>query len=217
MEQIKKQENIIVGVDFDNTLISYDTVFYKYAMDFGWIDTQVPSDKQHIRDFIRQYYDGEQRWQKLQGLIYGSQMHEASLISGVRDFCINCHQANIDLYIVSHKTEYAADDSSQTNLRAAAFTWMQKNEFFSSNGLAINPKNIYFESTRAMKINRIIATGCHYFIDDLVEVLLDNKFPKHTKKILYAPNVNTQRSDNLIAFTQWQAINEYIMKRSFNV
>jgi hypothetical protein len=46
--------------------------------------------------------------------------------------------------------------------------------------------NVYFESTRAEKLERISALSLSHFIDDLEEVLTDPGFPPGVERILFA-------------------------------
>ena len=52
---------------------------------------------------------------------------------------------------------------------------------------AIPESNVYFESTRAEKIERIIALSCTHFIDDLEEVFDDPAFPSNVERLLLSP------------------------------
>jgi hypothetical protein len=48
-----------IGIDFDNTLINYDDVFFAMAKRSGLIGSGVPSRKQDVRDAIRKLPDGD--------------------------------------------------------------------------------------------------------------------------------------------------------------
>ena len=54
--------------------------------------------------------DGEIEWQKLQGLMYGPRMGEASFSPQIADFFDLCQKRGAKIRIVSHKTEYANYD-----------------------------------------------------------------------------------------------------------
>src|SRR5947209_9917473 len=99
-----------IGLDFDNTLVSYDEVFYRLAVENKLIPPGTPRNKKMLRDRIRQTPDGETRWQKLQALVYGPRMAEAELIDGMRRFVGLAREQEVSLVIVSHKTEYANYD-----------------------------------------------------------------------------------------------------------
>ncbi len=177
---------MIVGIDFDNTLIDYDSVFYKTAIELNFISPDHNSSKRKIRDTIRLLAEGEKKWQKLQAIVYGINIKNATLYEGVNDFIEKCCNKNIRTYIISHKTEYAAYSEEKINLRAAALCWMQEERLFSSS--AINPQNVFFESSRQKKVAKIKDLGCTYFIDDLEETFLEVDFPDKVTKIFFNPH-----------------------------
>jgi hypothetical protein len=161
---------MVIGVDFDNTLVSYDELFERLA---GLNAT----GKKAVRDQVRQLH-GDIEWQKLQGIAYGPRMPEAKLIEGVTEFFTACRQRNIPVHIISHKTEFSNYDPTQTNLRQAALAWMK----------AHNLPAATFGGTRAEKLAAIRSTGCTIFIDDLEETFLEPDFPADVEKILFAPH-----------------------------
>ena len=61
---------------------------------------------------------------------------------------------------------------------------VSKNKFFNKNGLNIK-NDIFFESTKKLKIERIGKERCDVFIDDLPEIL--NMIDKSIERILYLP------------------------------
>jgi hypothetical protein len=200
----------IIGVDFDNTIVSYDDLMYELAAQHNFIDRDTPRNKTSIRDSIRQLLDGERKWQKLQALAYGVQMSEAKLIEGVSTFFETCKQYGIKVYIVSHKTEYSAFDDPKVNLRKAALTWMEINHFFEGGRLGLSHSEIYFESTRREKVERIQKLGCTHFIDDLQETFLEASFPQNVQKILFDPHKQISHFPDIEILSSWQQIHEYL-------
>ena len=199
----------IVGVDFDNTLVSYDDIIHKVAVQQGLITSGMKKSKKDIRDRIRQLPDGEMKWQRLQAIVYGSRMEEARLIDGVQTFFEFCKLYKVRVYIISHKTEFAKFDETRTNLRAATLTWMRINSFFEADGFGLSQENVYFESTRREKIERIKHLRCTHFIDDLEETFLENSFPTNVEKILYAPHMQHSSLPGVRVFTTWEEISDY--------
>ena len=43
----------LLGLDFDNTIVQYDSLFYKLGLEKGLIDESVDPLKNKIRDFLR--------------------------------------------------------------------------------------------------------------------------------------------------------------------
>ena len=202
-----------VGIDFDNTIVSYDALMYEAALDRGLIEDGADRTKRAVRDRIRQLPDGEISWQKLQALAYGPLMRNAQLIEGVEEFICECRDRDIAVFIVSHKTEYANYDETRTNLRMAALEWMTDQRFFDAEGFDLSRADVYFESTRADKIARIERMGCSHFIDDLEEVLLEPSFPADVEKILYSPDALSVSTGRVTVMPSWQAVRDYFFDR----
>jgi hypothetical protein len=202
-----------IGIDFDNTIVSYDALMYEAALNRGLIKDGADRTKRAVRDRIRQLPDGEIEWQKLQALAYGPLMHGAQLIEGVEEFISECRDRDIAVFIVSHKTEYASYDDTRTNLRTAALEWMTNHRFFDAEGFDLGRADVYFESTRADKIARIERMGCSHFIDDLEDVLLEPSFPARVEKILYAPDVLSVSTGRVTVMPSWRALRDYFFDR----
>lgn len=201
---------MIVGVDFDNTIVDYDEVFVRRAAETGLIEIGEELSKRRVRDRIRSLAGGEISWQGLQAYAYTKGMAGASLIDGVRDFFSSCRRAGVPVYIVSHKTAYPPAAFEQLDLRASATSWMKAHGFFDADGLGLDRGRVFFESTRADKIARIKALDCTHFIDDLEEVLLDEGFPPETRKILYSPEARPAAKDIFVA-ESWRRIHEQLL------
>ncbi|VEN74523.1 conserved hypothetical protein [Candidatus Desulfarcum epimagneticum] len=202
-------KRLIIGIDFDNTLIRYDSLFYKLAAQKEFISGEFPKDKTAIRDFVRALPDGETKWQRLQALAYGPEIEDAFLPEGLVDFFGFCKEKGIKIYIVSHKTKFASQSISRDNLRKCALGWMERRGFFDSDGFGISRNNVFFESTREKKIMRIVQLKCGHFIDDLEEIFLEPKFPGNTGKILYAPQGTIISAPGLVILKSWNAIKDY--------
>jgi hypothetical protein len=173
-----------IGLDFDNTLITYDDVFLAMARERGLTGADFRGRKQAIRDTIRLLPDGELSWQQLQGQVYGKGVARATMFDGVGAFLAQCQRRKVPVVIVSHKTEFGHHDPERINLRNAALDWMSAQGFFKDYG--IPRENVYFESTRQEKIARIAKLGCSHFVDDLEEVLTDPEFPADVNRILFS-------------------------------
>jgi hypothetical protein len=200
---------MIIGLDFDNTIASYDDVIFQAAVERGLVDARTVPLKRQVRDRIRALPNGEIEWQKVQGLVYGPMMPKATLIEGVSDFVGECRTRGLTVYIVSHKTECAGYDETRTSLRDAALNWMQAKDFFSARGLGLDPGSVFFEDTREAKLQRIQALGCTHFVDDLEEVLSEPEFPPSVDRILYAPEAALDLSGPIKIVPDWRAMRDY--------
>lgn len=201
---------MIVGVDFDNTIIDYDDVFFRRAVDAGLMDDGATISKRRVRDRIRSLPDGESTWRSLQAYAYTTGIDGARLIDGVEDFFAACRRTNVPVYIVSHKTRFPPVAFEQIDLRRSALDWMQARGFFDREALGLSLDRVFFESTREEKISRIKALDCTHFIDDLEEVLRDDGFPSGIRKILYSPEARPGDEDILVA-DNWRTIHEHLL------
>jgi len=199
----------IIGVDFDNTLVSYDEVMHRVAVERGLISSDVGKGKRVIREHVRRSAEGERAWQQLQSVVYGEQIGEAQLIDGVQAFFAQCKPAGIPVRIVSHKTEMAAWNAAGTNLRTAALAWMEQHRFFADNGLGLSPADVFFEPTRQEKIARIRQLHCTHFIDDLEETFLEPGFPQEVEKLLFSPTAPSAALSAVRWMPSWQEIYAY--------
>lgn len=184
-----------IGIDFDNTIICYDDVFCHLAKSWGLFDSNWQGTKQQVRDTLRALPDGDTVWQRLQGKAYGEFIHQANLFSGFKEFISTCNaNPNIEIFIVSHKTEFGHFDEMRISLRDASRAWLREQGFFNQESPCIPEANVFFETTREEKIDRIKALQCTHFIDDLPEVLDHPMFPCNIKRYLFQPSV-TPESD----------------------
>ncbi len=199
----------IIGVDFDNTLVSYDELLLRVALEKGLIRSEDPMTKKQIRDSIRGLPGGEIQWQKLQALVYGPRMAEATPAPGAIAFLRVCTQRNIVVHIVSHKTEFATFDESGTSLRCAALSWINRHRLFDGDHAGLSRSNVHFESTRLEKLERIRRLGCTHFIDDLEETFMERSFPDQVEKILYQPNPEGNIEVDVKLAGGWNEISGY--------
>ena len=206
------QSELRIGIDFDNTIITYDQVFCAIAKRCGLIDPAFAGRKQAVRDAIRLLPDGELAWQRLQGQVYGKGVADAPMIVGVGTFLRRCEAQLCPVMIVSHKTEYGHHDPDQVNLRKAALDWMAVHGLFDGT-YGILRKNVYFENTRAEKLRRIATLSLTHFIDDLEEVLSDPAFPPNVRRILFSNDVQSTMAPYVVCPT-WRDIERHVFEGS---
>ena len=197
---------IKLGIDFDNTLITYDSLFKKAALEKNLIPINFPESKSLIRNYLREKGQ-EKLFTILQGEVYGSRIFEATQSEGMYDSLTKAKNNGIELFIISHKTK-TPYEGRKYNLHNAASNWLEKNLFFEKSGINISRKNVYFEVTKTKKIKRIESLGCTHFIDDLPEIL-DMINPK-IKKILYNPKLNYLKKNDYINMTHWLEFSKII-------
>ena len=169
-----------IGVDFDNTIADYDDVFPAVAAGMGLLPDGFSGGKAAVRASLWQQPGGSERWQRLQGQVYGRYMGLARLFDGVAGFLAQAGRAGAAVFIVSHKSRRGHSDESGTDLREAAVEWMNSKGLFAH----IPRERVYFEDDREMKVARIASLDLDVFIDDLPEVLSDPSFPPRTRRLL---------------------------------
>ena len=197
-----------IGIDFDNTIVSYDALFYKVARERDLVPSQTPVNKVAVRDYLRSV-GCENHWTEMQGYIYGARMNEAAPYDGVVDFIRSATQAGHHLFIVSHKTRYPFA-GPKYDLHAAARQWIDTNLNWHGEPL-IATEDIFFELTKDEKLARVAACGCSAFIDDLPEILLAADFPEATKCLLFDPEAHHlgAASGRALSVRSWQDLMQH--------
>jgi len=197
---------MIIGIDFDNTIVSWDRLFHEAALDRKLIPANLPVTKDEVRNYLRKT-GKEPLWTELQGHVYGVLIKKAPLISGVKDFLLHCKEKKIPVYIISHKTKFPFI-GEQHDLHKAADNWLKEQGFYDSHGIGLDRSCTFFELTKQEKLSRIKTLGCTHFIDDLPEFLLEPSFPQNVQRILFDPN-NQYEDDIRYKHTQsWKQIKE---------
>ncbi len=194
-----------IGIDFDNTIVSYDALFHKVALEQGLVPPETPVNKVAVRDHLRRIGQ-EDRWTEMQGYVYGARMDEALAYEGVIDFIRRAGTLGHQVIIISHKTRHPFL-GPQYDLHAAARSWIERHLLW--NGQALLPdERIFFELTKQEKLARIAACGCDSFIDDLPEILLADGFPAQTARLLFDPEGHhgAFAADGLPIFRDWQQL-----------
>lgn len=173
-----------IGIDFDNTIADYTGVFSRAAGELGLLSADFSGTKTEVRDALRGAPGGEEKWQRLQGQVYGRFMPLARPMAGVMEFLTAALEHDAKVLVISHKTEYGHFDDARVNLRDAAMTWLEDNRFFDPEKSPLKPANVSFHATRAEKTQAIADAGVDHFIDDLEEVFQDPGYPERATPYL---------------------------------
>ena len=193
---------MVLGLDFDNTIINYNELFHKIAFEKNLIPADLPKEKNAVRNYLREN-EIENEWTMIQGEVYGERIKEAIPFEGMLSALHVLKLEKIHITIISHKTRVPYI-GAKNNLHAAAISWMKINRFFDQYGLNIKKNQIFFEQTKEEKINRIIAKGCTHYVDDLPEIL--EMIPNGINKILFSPNRSKQFSENWNVINSWKEL-----------
>ena len=195
----------VAGIDFDNTIVSYDRVFHLVALERGLIDETVAASKIAVRDTLRRV-GREDDWTEMQGHVYGACMADAQPFPGAIEVLSWARRRlpGIALVIVSHKTRYPFM-GHKYDLHAAALSWMD-DVLRDDEGALFGPEDVTFCETKEEKVSAIEAIGCDLFIDDLPEILTAPGFPAATRRFLFDPEGNHVSHSHLERVEGWDEI-----------
>jgi hypothetical protein len=177
---------MIIGVDFDNTIVCYDHVFQSIARDRGLISPGTLLSKRELHDHLHGLGQADV-WTHLQGEVYGPLMKQATPFPGVLDFFRRCRVQKVPVRIISHRTRYPYLGEKH-DLHQAARDWLAEHGFYDPDGIGLSPAEVFFDESRPQKLARIAEQHCTEFVEDLVEVLAEPLFPAGVRRILFDPN-----------------------------
>jgi hypothetical protein len=115
------------------------------------------------------------------------------------------------VWIISHKTRQPYRGQSY-DLHAAALDWLESQGFFDPGQLALPRDRVWFELTKQAKLERIAATACTHFIDDLPEFLAEPGFPDGVHRILFDPHDHYAAENRFTRAQSWEQIRQIITK-----
>jgi len=195
---------IRIGIDFDNTIVCYDGLFHRAAVELGLIPQDVPASKNDVRDYLRRQ-GRDDDWTELQGHVYGARLLDAPPYLHVENFFRHCGAWGVKPTIVSFKTRYPVI-GPRYDLHQSAQAWLEKNGFYEKSGIGLSREQVFFELTLEKKLERIAELDCSYFIDDLPECLRHAQFPFQTKRILFDPHSQYSPDGDFSIFHSWDEI-----------
>lgn len=172
------------GFDFDNTIVSYDRLFYRVALEKKCIPESTPVNKNAVRDYLRAQ-NQEHIWTEMQGYVYGARMQEAESFPDALNVITALRDAGHELFIISHKTQKPYMGPPY-DLHESARGWIKTHLVDAKNQPLVPEKNVYFHEKKEQKIARIGELLCDTFLDDLPEILLHEQFPSGIRKYLFS-------------------------------
>lgn len=197
-----------LGIDFDNTIVSYHKVFHKVALESGLIPDDLPVTKLAVRDYLRSI-DKEDIWTEMQGYVYGARMEDAEPYPGVMEFLAWARETGVEMAIISHKTRHPFI-GPEYDLHKAAQDWVL-GHLRDDKGMFIDTGSVFFETTKSDKFRRIADFRCDYFIDDLPEILEAEEFPGKTSGILFDPDRHHNTSGNGLRIHSWSELKDLLL------
>jgi len=202
---------MIVGIDFDNTIVCYDGLFHEAALARRIIPRETPPAKEAVRDFLRAA-GREEAWTELQGLVYGLEIERAKPFDGAAEFLQRCRRERVTVNIISHRARlpYAGP---AIDMHDAARGWLDSQGWFAGDSPGLDRGRVYFEETKADKLARIAVADCDVFIDDLPELLAEPEFPPGVERVLFDPHATSSGETRFPRAGSWQELATLIFSR----
>ena len=95
-----------IGIDFDNTIVCYESIFQDLAEKNNWIQSENKLTKRDTKDRILDLKNGIVKWKTIQSIVYSDLISNAIPMQGVFEFIKKCNIHNVDVYIVDEFIEY---------------------------------------------------------------------------------------------------------------
>lgn len=175
-----------IGVDFDNTIVCYDDVFHRLAVDRGLVPTSLEASKTQVRRHLCGT-GRENDWTEIQGEVYGNRMAAVVAYPGALACLAAWRHRSVPVMIISHKMRFPHRGPSY-DLHQAARSWLEQHGFFDPQRIGLARDQVFFELTREEKLRRIAVARCTHFIDDLPDLLAEPAFPPAVQRILFDPH-----------------------------
>ena len=202
-----------IGIDFDNTIVCYDELFHRLALERGFIPRDLPATKHDVRQHLRAG-GKEAEWIELQGLAYGLRILDAPPFPGVLDFLQTCREAGTAICIISHKTQLPHRGPRYLDLHLAAWSWLSHHGLLDGHRAVLSPPDIYFEPSKQQKLARIAERRCAWFVDDLPEFLGDPDFPPNVQCVLFDPTDQHTREERFLRVRSWFQLGDMLLKQA---
>lgn len=195
-----------LGLDFDNTLIGYDRLFFERAHAEGLVPEALSPTKVAVRDHLRSV-GREDDWTVLQGEVYGPLIDGAIPFPGSLEAVQRMTARGVRVCIVSHKTRVPYRGEPH-DLRGAALGWLEKNGFLDSGRLEGGAAGVHFASTLDEKVELIAELGCTHFVDDLPEVL--RRLPASLGAIRFDPMEGAEAGGPWPLLRSWDDLDDFL-------
>ncbi len=200
---------MIIGFDFDNTLIDYSNSFKKLVLKKKLVPEEIKKDKISIRNYLRKK-DLENQWTILQGEVYGKYIMNGQIFNGVQEVFKYLETKKIKVKIISHKTRFPYI-GEKVDLRLSALKWIEANIFSQVSNIFFSKKDIFFQNSVEEKIEKIKDLKCDVYVDDLPEIL--DLLPNKIQKILYLSSNNKPLKTNYKIMHTWLEFRKVIEQK----
>ena len=174
---------MLIGLDFDNTIVCYDKAIARLADEFFDLPHDLPRTKLALRDFLRET-NREAEWTAFQGEVYGPGLKYAEPFEDSIASMKKLKSLSYRLCIVSHRTKWPYKGFLY-DLHSHAQEWIER-VLLPEN--IFEDRSIFFFETKQEKIEAIKQLNCSMFLDDMPEILENSSFPPATRGILFKPS-----------------------------
>ena len=175
-----------IGLDFDNTIVSYEKVYRRLVEKHGAEIVPGQSAKNILRDYFHRKGEAD-IFTRIQGEVYGSGLAGAEAYPGFSSCLEQLTADGWKVVVVSHRTKYPLAGPTH-DLHQAARQFLE-----TSGWLGQKIREAYFEGTKEAKLMRIARCGCNFFVDDLPEILTHPAFPKDCQPLLFDPSGHPEK------------------------
>ena len=189
----------ILGLDLDNTIVSYEPIFRMVAEERRIPIPHEVSVKNALRDHYYRLGQPDE-FTGIQGFCYGRGMVEAEPHSSFLASLERILASGWKVWVVSHRTRRPIF-GEEADLHAAALNWLRRIGLLVPGPYRI--AGIFLEETRLAKITRIRSLGCSVFVDDLLEVLQDQWFPRACRPLWFFPGHPPSKECGIDLLSHW--------------
>ena len=136
---------MVIGFDFDNTIVNYDKVFFYSAFKKNYVPKTISKNKSAVKKYL--FKRGElQKWRMLQSEVYSNDILMAKPYKGFLKVIKKLVNNKIKIKVVSHKT-INPYYGKKVNLHKISRKWLNKNltNFYR------RKVKVYFEETEKKK------------------------------------------------------------------
>jgi len=200
---------MLIGLDFDNTMVCYDRLFHRLAIEYGYALPPAIATKSSVRDHLRAA-GHEEVWTELQGIAYGPRIVEAETFPGVHDFLSRCRLVGVSVAIISHKTRRPYRGAGH-DLHAAAHSFLESHGFYKRDETGLTADQVFFETTLPGKLTRIEKLPCSAFVDDLPELLAQPAFPNGVQRVLFDPSGQCMDEKRFVRVSSWHECGQCLL------
>ncbi len=188
---------VSIGLDFDNTIVCYDTAIKTLA--FEKYGIREPNfTKENIKSELIARF-GSDAWTEFQGELYGPGMRYAKPYANALKTIKKLKELNgVTFSIISHRTKFPFV-GKKYQLHSYAKDWVIR---YGLLGSIFDSNQINFFESKEEKVRAIIKHDCAIFLDDLPDILNHRLFPKNTMGILFDPKKRKQFTPRISNWTE---------------